>query len=186
MIRARSFYDYAWDIIEGCEHACSYCYARKELKDFTPKFFPERLQEPYSYKPCKIFVNRHGDIMGSWVHKEDIQAVIDVAKDLKEHEFLFMTKNPKRFTEFEFPPNCILGVTLESPDVWWRAEIMKDIKGRKMASCEPILGNFKGYDFSQFEYVVIGGLMGKGKPRFYNSIKHDNKLMKLRNRIVKI
>jgi hypothetical protein len=45
-----------------------------------------------------------------------------------------------------------------------------------MISIEPIMGDFTGYDFSQFELVVVGLLFGTMKKvRFdVNSIKHDN------------
>jgi len=184
MIKARSFYDYAWDTIEGCENTCWYCYARKEVRkrdSFTPRFFEDRLDEPGEFvNPKSIFVNRLGDIMGAWVPKEWIQKVIDATKKYPQHTYLFMTKNPARFNEFRFPGNCVLGVTLESPLSWWRAEIMKGVTGRKMASCEPLLGSFKGYDFSQFEYVVAGGIIGKGRSRWLNTVKHDHLYKKKR------
>jgi protein gp37 len=41
-----------------------------------------------------------------------------------------------------------------------------------MCSCEPILGSFKGYDFSQFEFVVIGELDGKGNYKNYRTVRH--------------
>jgi hypothetical protein len=70
-------------------------------------------------------------------------------------------------------------VTIESPAEWWRADIMKDIEGRQIASVEPILGDFTGYDFSQFEYVVIGALLRfdgtKFTHEFYDTVKHGMK-----------
>ena len=177
MIRAKSFYDWAWDPVEGCLHDCWYCYARKEVTrnkgNFEPQFFEDRLMEPFEVNPSHIFVNHLADIMGAWVPDEWIQKVIDVCFLLPEHTFLWMTKNPRRYYDFHFPANCVLGVTLEGPDKWERAKIMEPLMDRKMASCEPLLGSFKGYDFSQFEYVVAGGIIGKGRSRYLNSIKHS-------------
>jgi protein gp37 len=116
--------------------------------------------------------------MGEWVPDAWINKIISVAKELPDHEFLFMTKNPIRYHLFEWPGNCILGVTIESPDKWWRSKIMEELNTRKMASVEPILGDFTGYDFSQFELVVVGALItfDKSEPdkRFYDTVKHPN------------
>jgi len=45
-----------------------------------------------------------------------------------------------------------------------------------MASIEPIKGSFEGLDLSQFELVVVGGMIGKGKTKeeWVNSVKHKN------------
>ena len=178
MIRSSGFYKYAWSPIEGCNQGCTYCYARAEIEkignDFNkPQFFEERLVEPSQVKPCRIFVNHLSDIMGSWVPADWIKKVINVCRLLPAHEFIFMTKSPKRYFEFSFPDNCILGVTIETPEQWHRAEIMEGITNRKMCSCEPILGSFRGYDFSQFEFVVIGGLMGvKSNHKLFRTVKH--------------
>lgn len=180
MIKSAGFYKYAWDPIEGCNQGCTYCYARAQIEkigqDFDkPQFFEERLVEPSRVKPCRIFVNHLSDIMGSWVPDEWIEKVINVCRLLQEHEFIWMTKNPKRYLKFMFPNNCILGVTIETPDQWHRAEIMQAIQNRKMCSCEPILASFKGYDFDQFEFVVVGGLMGvNSDKKLFRTIKHWN------------
>lgn len=178
MIRAKSFYTWAWDPIEGCLHNCWYCYARKEVirnkGNFEPQFFEDRLMEPFEVDASSIFVNHLADVMGAWVPKEWIERIIDVCILLPEHTFLWMTKNPLRYYDFQFPDNCVLGVTLESPLVWNRSEIMLGLKNRKMASCEPLLGSFKGYDFSQYEYVVAGGILGKGRSKYLSSVKHDH------------
>ena len=176
MLKGHTFYDYAWDPIEGCLHGCKYCYARRQIerqgRSFEPIFCEERLKEPYEVAPSSIFVNHYADIMGSWVPREWIEKIIDVCRDLPDHDFLFMTKNPSRYYDFNFSGNCILGVTIESPLQWNRAKIMEGLDYRKMASCEPLQGSFKGYDFSQFEYVVAGGLIGRGKSKYLNTINH--------------
>jgi protein gp37 len=179
MIRSGGWYRWAWDPIEGCKNGCWYCYANKELsrkgKDFTvPQFFEERLIEPSQVKPSIIFVNHWADIMGEWVPTLWIQKVINVSKSLPEHLFIFMTKNPKRYYEFDFPDNCVLSVTIEGPEQYWRAEVMKGIKNRKLASIEPCLGDFTGYDFSQFEAVVIGPLMGTKDRSNFKTVDHYN------------
>jgi protein gp37 len=185
MKRSSGFYNWAWDTVVGCKNGCWYCYAKHIVeKNHRRKFedvmyYNDLWNEPAKVPPSVIFVNHFADIMGDWVPKEWIQKVIDTAWKFNEHNFLFMTKNPARYKEFAFPANCILGVTIESPAEWWRADIMKDIEGRQIASVEPILGDFTGYYFSQFEYVVIGALLRfdgtKFTHEFYDTVKHGMK-----------
>jgi protein gp37 len=182
MKRSSGFYNWAWDTVVGCKNGCSYCYAkhiielthRRKFEDVM--YYNDLWDEPGKTDPSTIFVNHYSDIMGDWVPKEWIQRVIDTAWKLPEHNFLFMTKNPKRYREFEFPMNCVLSVTIETPDQWWRAEEIKDLPQRKVASIEPILGDFTGVDFSMFEYVVVGALLkfdgSKFTHEFYDTVKH--------------
>ena len=174
MHKSKGFYRWAWSVYEGCQNDCDYCYARKRTKrDFRIPIFREHLlSEPYKVKPSMIFVNWLGDIMGDWVPSEWINLILKVCRDLPMHSFLFMTKLPERYSHFDFPDNCILGVTIEKPERWWRAEVMQRYSGRKMCSVEPILGDFTGKDFSQFEFVVVGCLIGSDDKRFYDSVSH--------------
>ena len=173
---SKGFYKWGWVIIEGCTNNCDYCYARKIIENRgrnfdKPVFNTYLLNEPFKIKPARIFVNYLGDIMcvpDDWVKK-----IIDVCKRLPDHTFIFMTKLSERYEKFAFPGNCVLGVTIESPDKWYRAEIMAKYANRKMCSVEPILGNFAGYDFSQFEFVVVGSLIENNTHEFYDTVKHD-------------
>lgn len=181
MLKSTGFYDFAWNPIEGCLHGCDYCYAKIDIerrgKSFDPKFYEERLEEPFKVKSSRIFCTHYTDMMGEFIPKSWIESVLNVIHLLPEHTFIFITKNPSRYYSFDFPQNCILGVTVESPDKWIRAEEMIVSKNRKMCSIEPMLGSFEGKDFSQFELIVIGALMGAKShicSQWVNSVKHNN------------
>jgi protein gp37 len=175
MEKSSGFYKWAWDPVVGCHNGCWYCFARDKIKNFEKiRFYEDKLGEPYKVEPSLIFVNQLSDLMSPDVPQEWVQKIINVIWDLPEHEFLFLTKNPDGYMEYEFPHNCILGVTVEKPERWWRAERMLKYTNRKMCSVEPILGNFTGYDFSQFELVVVGCLIGTEDHQYYNTIKHPN------------
>lgn len=174
--RSKGFYNWAWDVITGCKNGCEYCYARKEIKDFEKiTFHEDLLDEPHKVAPSIIFVNQLAVIMGDWIPGQWIYKIIEVMRDLPEHTFIIITKCPENYEQYDFPANCILGVTIESPDKWYRAEIMKKYRNRKMCSVEPILGDFTGKDFSQFEFVVVGCLIGTSDHSNYNTVKHTNK-----------
>lgn len=175
---SRGHYKWAWDVIEGCRNGCPYCFARKKIEargqDFeTPVFREDRINEPYKVGPCRIFVNQLSDIVGDWIPGEWVERVLSVCRDLPEHDFIIQTKLPEKFTKYRFPDNCILGVTITKPEEWYRADIMKKYKNRKMCSLEPIQGDFTGKDFSQFEFVVIGCFIGEESKEFYNTVDHQ-------------
>lgn len=124
--------DYTWNVIGGCKHACRWdmpdgstaiCYAEEvanKLRD--SKFYaqgfsyhywhPNRLAEPLKLKtPSKIFLDSMSDLMGAWVPDEQINAVLDVARQAHWHTFQLLTKNHKRLLEFDFPDNVWVGVS---------------------------------------------------------------------------
>ena len=117
--------DFTWNPVVGCLHGCSYCFAERIAKRFNgskafpngfePTFHASRLLEVEKIKkPSRIFVSDMGDLFGDWVPSEWIKNVLDVIKDYPQHTFLFLTKNPKRYREFEFPENAWLGTSVEN------------------------------------------------------------------------
>jgi len=95
-----------------------------------------------------------GDLFGSWIPKSLIKVILRKIEEYKDQEFLLLTKNPKRYLEFSFPSNVILGATIETdspllyflskisraPLVDERIEAMVKLKhDRKMISIEPII-----------------------------------------------
>jgi len=142
-----------------------------------PVFFDYKLDEPtYIKNPQRIFVTHYTDLFGEWVPREWIMKILTVIANTK-HDYIFLTKNPKRYYEFEFPDNCVCGVTVENTDQWDRVKMMQDMKVRKLCSVEPVMGDFTGMDFSQFEQVVIGRMMyfeSEFRPEWVRSVTHRN------------
>ena len=127
------------------------------------------------------------DLFGDWVSSEWISKIIDVARDNPQHTFQFLTKNPRRYLEFEFPENCWLGATIEkgSADVviGTRLGQMNEIKENRpnlfcFISIEPLLGDFKYDDLSGFDLVIVGAMTGPNaiepKKEWIKSIEHKN------------
>ena len=176
--------DYCWNPLEGCLHNCWYCYGERRFKQFgksyKPKYYPERLKDPMKQKPGKVLVCFHADLFGDWVKKDFIQQVVDKTKEYPEHTFYFLTKNPKRYLEFNFPKNCWLGTTI---DVVNQARL-NYLKGKpdnfKFISFEPLLGDMSMLDLSGIDLVIVGAMTGMGennvvpKKEWIDSIKHPN------------
>jgi protein gp37 len=172
---------YSWNPITGCNHGCDYCYARDianrfygEL-GFNPAFYPERLLIPFNHKVAsgsknnRIFTCSMSDLFGAWVPVEWINAILDVCKENPAFEFLLLTKNPRRLTEFAFPRNCWVGTTTDTQQRMNAAErIFQDVDATvKWVSVEPMLEPIVPSDASRFDWYVIGGATpSTGHPGF--------------------
>jgi len=154
-----------WNPITGCLHFCKYCwarrfverrlkYTRKYRNGFSPKIHFEEFNKRFD--GGFVFVSDMGDMFGDWVPDEWIMRVLDHIRKFSETEFLFLTKNPKRYLEFldYFPENLVLGATIETnqddlykgyrisraPLPSERYKVMRDLEwDKKFISVEPIL-----------------------------------------------
>ncbi len=149
-----------WNVVTGCRNACVYCYSRiladgrlKHLERYKDgfqevKFRAGELQRKFN-PGSLVFVVDMGDLFGSWVPGEWIDAVIQHVWQFPDTDFLFLTKNPWRYHRFTFPPNAILGTTIETnrdynltranpPAARYRA-LLRHKHPRKFVSIEPIM-----------------------------------------------
>jgi len=152
-----------WNPITGCMYNCVYCWARNYAKrlaamnvepykthGFKPVFAEWRLKQKFP-KGEFIFVSDMGEMWGNWVPKEWILKVLNVLTAKPKTSFLFLTKNPKRYSEFlgTFTDNMLLGATIETnrpnklsgaPPYEERFEAMKNLDWKhKAIVIEPIL-----------------------------------------------
>jgi protein gp37 len=165
--------DYTYNPVTGCLHNCDYCYV-KRLKDYDmrPNFHADRLGDVDRLKvPSKIFVCSTGDLFGDWVPADWIYFVLQEVKKHPEHIFQFLTKNPKRYNEFEFPANCWLGTTVDGTE-----RTIKNIYQMitsvphdkvKFISFEPLLGikllkEVPGENFQKFQWFIVGADSNRG------------------------
>ncbi|MGC8937154.1 MAG: DUF5131 family protein, partial [Candidatus Methanomethylicaceae archaeon] len=65
-----------------------------------------------------VFVSDMGDMFAETVPDDWIVRVLDHVRKFPSTEFLFLTKNPRRYHEFLdlFPENSMLGATVETDD----------------------------------------------------------------------
>ena len=166
---------WSWNPYTGCKHNCTYCYARDiatrfYVKDgFKPTYHENRLVAPDNTKISEkekdisgihnVFVCSMADLFGDWVPKEHIQQIIDVVARSKQWNFLFLTKNPKRLTEFIFPDNAWVGTTVDVQQrVKAAEESFKKVKAKiKFVSCEPLREKIIFEDISLFDWLIVGG-----------------------------
>lgn len=182
-----------WNPVIGCKGGCTYCYARAFNKRFhyipvweNPVFFWDRFDKLFKRKtPTTYFVGSMCDLFGDWIPDDWIKQVIKACDMYKPHTFMFLTKNPVRYLEFDFPDNVWLGCTIpnDNPDktdsdiavfdkLYW--------KYKTFVSIEPILSGFQfgGYLFNHFDLVIIGAMTGRNpvipKKEWIDSIQHPN------------
>jgi protein gp37 len=163
--------DYTWNPITGCLHACPYCYARWLYArfgwNFTPAFHPERLDKPARVrKPSRIFVGSVSDVFGAWVPSSWIEQVFDTVEKCPQHTFMFLTKNPERCQDFDWPPNAWAGASAGRPVNMDRARSLQGcLASKRYLSAEPLLAPVRlticDWPFPP-DWLIIGAQTGPG------------------------
>lgn len=152
---------HTWNPIKGCNFDCRYCYI-KSRKNYSlkPRFSDQEAKTYLGYRRF-IFVGSMADMFGDWMDSELIKKVIRHCLIFNRNNYLFQSKNPKRFIELLklFPEKSILGTTIETnrkighiskaPSTYERAYAMQNIRFDKEVTIEPIL------DFDVHDLVLM-------------------------------
>lgn len=164
---------WSWNPYTGCLNECPYCYARDIAnrfykEKFHPTFRPERLDAPFNTKiPGKrtqepginnVFVCSMADLLGNWVKQEHIDRVLDAVRESPKWNYIFLTKNPMRMTDIEWPDNAWVGTTVDiQARVITAEEAFSQIEAPvKFVSCEPLLEELQFSNLDVFDWVIIG------------------------------
>jgi protein gp37 len=170
---------WTWNPVTGCKFGCEYCYARDIAnrfykEKFEPTFHPERLSAPQDTPIPKednlgehnVFVCSMADLFGDWVPDEWINAVLDSIKNAPAWwNFLFLTKNPRRYLKLKFPPNCWIGATATNQsqmnlalEVFAQLKL-SGVKNSLFISCEPFMGkiDIQPEILKNIDWLIIGG-----------------------------
>jgi protein gp37 len=122
-----------WNPLGGkCPHDCSYCSTNKlrrypviaDKYSGKPRLCDNWFKLPK--QPKTIFVAAQNDLFSEDVSFSLIMQIINNCKNHPQHEYLFQTKNPRRFLSFAdvFPRNTILCTTIETNR--WYPDIMRN------------------------------------------------------------
>lgn len=92
-----SYLDFVWAIVTGCSFGCPECWARREAnrwdKDFTPHYWPERLDQISRRKKGGVVgVAFSGDLFDRQISKDDTGCVFSAALEAYWHTYVFLTK----------------------------------------------------------------------------------------------
>jgi protein gp37 len=171
----------------GCKHNCYYCYAKKLNNRFH---FVKNWEEPEYQslwlhkidnlkKPSTIFMGSMCDLFGDWMLSGDIQNILNHCGTFTQHKFLFLTKNSKRYREFNFPKNCWKGATITTGV----GAIFLCVRGAPkldFVSVEPLLTEIGDY-FPKTKWIIVGGLTGSKAPHSKYWVDHIITIARNRN-----
>ena len=164
---------WSWNPVTGCLHDCKYCYSRRIAHRFYKEQFEyvvhrDRFLAPHNTKIPKgrldepgihnVFVCSMADLFGDWVEEDVIQEILDICAATPQWTYIFLTKNPKRLLDFEFPKNSWVGATI---DVKSRVATTLDIMPRvhaavKFLSCEPLLEDIDVNELPGIDWLILG------------------------------
>lgn len=147
---------------------------------FEPTFHSSRLDVPQKWKkPQTVFVCSMADLFGRWVPDEWIRAVFAAADLAPQHKYLFLTKNPIRYSHL--PDDCFrrkkaefwFGTTVTSEEDISRIVDLSASWRRNVpwfCSVEPLCGDV-GEDGAEhlaaMDWVILGAENGYREGKVY-------------------
>ena len=131
---------------------------------FEPTFHRYRLKQPKCWhEPKNIFVCSMADLFGKWVPERWITEVLNAADEARHHRYLFLTKNPRRYTEYGVPMdgNKWYGTSITTAKEMERIHWLN--AGSAFVSFEPLKEDVEPEGWVNFKYinwVIIGAETG--------------------------
>lgn len=133
---------------------------------FEPTLHRYRLDQPQKWvKPRNIFVCSMADLFGNWVPDGWIKEVMTAADKATQHRYLFLTKNPFRYSNYGVP---------QDENKWYGTSVTAEKEVTRMnmlhaknnfISIEPLMEDLKpeqwGRDyFDRIRWIIIGAETG--------------------------
>ena len=150
---------------------------------FDPTFHKYRLDEPAEKtKSQNIFVCSMADLFGEWVPDEWINEVMKACANAPQHNYLFLTKNPKRYfnyfersfqgipESYDFSKVTLFTGTTVTNQADFDKHFDEDLVYCDFLSIEPISGTINFLDFSysdcpQIKWIIVGAETGNRKDK---------------------
>lgn len=149
---------------------------------FKPTLYRYKLNEPQKWKKGRnIFVCSMADLFGSWVPDSWIEEVFNTCGKAPQHNYLFLTKNPVRYSLLQDKEKLI-----KKPNMWYGNSITNKEqmeiadyetgllggKARTFFSIEPLLEDITQSKYWEnscgkwyMDWVIIGAETGRRKDK---------------------
>lgn len=194
--------EHTWNPTTGCDKispGCDNCYAETIAikfgpqggngtsfpNGFTPTYKPQKLGEPAKFLrksgPSRVFVNSMSDLHHKDFTDAQRDSIYDVMLNVKEHDYLVLTKRPKQMHAYfmgtedkpgfierrgltdGLPANLWVGTSIENDSYTWRADWIRRIDATiRFLSVEPMIGPVPSLDVTDIHWVICGGESGTG------------------------
>lgn len=161
--------------ITGCPHNCKFllngewveCYAktiaeRGVARRHYPQgfahvsFHPAELGKWRQLKePHCIFCDSMSDAMSRDVEAEWVEMMLATMKECPQHIFQLLTKNPVRLSEFSFPENCWVGVSVPPSAMSWTKDQTKTLSLKQQATMYKRWLEFLGKSDAKVRFTSI-------------------------------
>ena len=138
---------------------------------FYPTFHRYRLNIPARWeRPRTIFVCSMADLFGDWVPDEWIREVFDACATAPQHRYLFLTKNPARYSQL-----VKNGIVMPNTIEWWYGYTVdglrelpdhRPIGWHSFVSVEPLLRAPDAKmleDIAKTSWIIVGAETGNRK-----------------------
>lgn len=133
---------------------------------FKPTLYRYKLDEPQKWKKGRnIFVCSMADLFGKWVPDSWIEEVFKACEKATQHNYLFLTKNPKRYEELldrHMPDNMWFGWSQTEP-MGGKLTFSTHHSVHTFVSIEPLLKPFEDFLVTGMEWLIIGAETGRRK-----------------------
>lgn len=133
---------------------------------FKPTFHRYHLNDYIGKKGRNIFVCSMADLFGSWVPDSWIEEVFKACENAPQHNYLFLTKNPRRYVELinntdffvKTKSNMWFGYSYTGKECtqWWKPDY------NIFASVEPIL---EPIEIPRCKWLIVGAETGRRKDK---------------------
>ena len=173
----------SWNPVTGCtkiSEGCKYCYAeimarrlkamgqKNYVNGFDTTVHEDMFDVPSKWKkPQLIFVNSMSDIFHESLSFKIVEKIFKTMNECSWHTFQVLTKRAHILYEYSkylnWTKNIWMGVTVESYRQLNRLEHLKKSKAKiKFVSFEPLLTKIDDFNYSDIDWVIVGGESGPG------------------------
>ena len=108
----KKMYEKEWEHLDKqdlIENNSQLLILEENLKNYRPIFLDSNFNKSFPKKPARIFVNSMSEIY--YWKEEWMERVLEKIRKYPQHTFIFLTKFPEVYYDYDFPENCWLGIT---------------------------------------------------------------------------